>query len=227
MRVALTTYNNIYNDLKRKINDGIYKPGDKLPPVKELCVIYNAGDSSIRKSLEMLKRNDYIYAVNRIGLFVSESNKIDSALMPFDELLNLKEKPNKIEMISINECNPEETDIKLPGNKCVKVQRMYYANAMPVLFRIDYILQNVKNKSNFNLNQKWISEMDLIFNSHFVKRKLQFYLDDTIEIKKKMFIANNIGMFKMIKTYYTNLSCFAVSIMYVSSTDINIKYSQK
>ncbi|MFZ7133137.1 MAG: GntR family transcriptional regulator [Eubacteriales bacterium] len=230
MRKTLTTYNNIYYDIKGKINDGTYKHGDRLPSVKELCVLYNSGDSSIRKSLEMLKRDNYIYSINRVGLFVSEHKKVNSGFMHFHELLSLQENPDKIELISIGECNDTDENVKLSGNKSISVERMYYSNVLPILLRIDYIAHNVKNKIDFSSKQKWISDMDIILNSHFIKRKLEICLNENIEIKNKMFITKNIGMFKIIKKYFINEaaeSAFAYSIMYVSSTDIKLQFSQR
>lgn len=70
--IQLVAYNIVYEDIKRKIVMGTYRPGDKIPSINELCKIYHTSDLTIRKSLKLLQKDGLITTVKRIGVFVSE-----------------------------------------------------------------------------------------------------------------------------------------------------------
>jgi len=53
-------YYRIYADLKEKIAEGVFKPGDRIPSEKELCKIYGVSRLTIRRALEELRREGII-----------------------------------------------------------------------------------------------------------------------------------------------------------------------
>jgi len=63
-------YRKIYLDLKKKILEREYAPGDKLPYERELCEAYGVKRVTIRKSLEMLAEEGLISKHMGLGSFV-------------------------------------------------------------------------------------------------------------------------------------------------------------
>ncbi|NZA36610.1 GntR family transcriptional regulator [Eubacterium callanderi] len=74
-KIETTTYDAIYKDIKNKIDHGELNPGDKLDSVRKLCEVYNTSDITIRKSIELLKQNHYVYSKERAGVYVSGGEK--------------------------------------------------------------------------------------------------------------------------------------------------------
>lgn len=71
-------YRKIYLDLKKKIHEGEYVSGQKLPYERELCEAYGVKRVTIRKSLELLAQDGLIVKHMGLGSFVAEK----SAPMP-------------------------------------------------------------------------------------------------------------------------------------------------
>lgn len=71
-------YLTLYNDLKEKIDTGIYQENDMLPSENELVKIYNVSRITVSKALHMLVDEGYITRKQGKGSFVSSkaSHKI-------------------------------------------------------------------------------------------------------------------------------------------------------
>ena len=54
------TFEEVSNQIKKLIFDGIFKPGDKLPPETELAQQFNVGRQSIREALRILELSGFI-----------------------------------------------------------------------------------------------------------------------------------------------------------------------
>mgnify|MGYP005770617623 CR=1 FL=1 len=225
--VQFTAYDSIYQDLKDKILSGVYKPNDRLPSVMELCDIYNASDSTIRKSLDMLKKNGYVYSTKRVGVFVSDHHGKRHSFQ-FHELENLEIVPERYEILSVEVRSPEEVTPHLSGRdkKYLRVERMYYNNALPVLYKIDYIAFNAKFDIIKSNPEKWLEDMGLVLDSYLIKKSLRIVLENSRDdIKDKMILPYHMGMFKIEKRYYTDRGAFAaISEIYVPSSDISIRF---
>lgn len=54
------TFEEVSNRIKKCIFDGVFKPGDKLPPETELAQQFNVGRQSIREALRILELSGFI-----------------------------------------------------------------------------------------------------------------------------------------------------------------------
>lgn len=50
----MTKYERIANDMKEKIENGIYKPNDQLPFEAEMCEAYGVGRITVKKAMDLL-----------------------------------------------------------------------------------------------------------------------------------------------------------------------------
>jgi len=64
-------YQLIQEDIIKKIKNNTLKPGDKLPTEAEICQIYDTSKSSVKKALNRLVNNGYLYAIQRVGYYVN------------------------------------------------------------------------------------------------------------------------------------------------------------
>lgn len=67
-------YRKIYTDLKNKMEEGVYRAGEKLPYERELCEMYGVKRVTIRKSLELLAEEGLIVKHMGLGSFVAEKS---------------------------------------------------------------------------------------------------------------------------------------------------------
>ena len=65
-------YVDICEDLRSRILEVKIKPGDKLPSENELSAQYGVSRQTVRKALEILQNEGYIYAEHGRGTFCSE-----------------------------------------------------------------------------------------------------------------------------------------------------------
>ena len=65
-------YSEIEEELRNLVFSELCKPGDKLPSENELARQYGVSRQTVRKALESLEREGYIYAVHGSGRYVSE-----------------------------------------------------------------------------------------------------------------------------------------------------------
>lgn len=63
-------YKTIYEDLRKKIEDGTYAENDALPSERVLCQMYHVSRSTMRSALDELYRNNYIVKSHGNGNFI-------------------------------------------------------------------------------------------------------------------------------------------------------------
>ena len=64
-------YMDIQNKLKRRICQGYYP--SKLPSIRLLAKDYNASESTLKKLLDQLKQQNYLYSYQGKGIYVNEN----------------------------------------------------------------------------------------------------------------------------------------------------------
>ena len=70
-----TKYRQIADNIKNKIYSGIYKPNSLLPYEKDLCERYQVSSITIRKAINTLVVEGFLYTVPGKGTFVYETAK--------------------------------------------------------------------------------------------------------------------------------------------------------
>ncbi len=72
MNDASPLYAQIADDLREKIQSGIWKTGDKIPPELDLCELYNVSRITVRKAIDELVRENLLYRERAKGTFVRD-----------------------------------------------------------------------------------------------------------------------------------------------------------
>jgi DNA-binding transcriptional MocR family regulator len=65
-------YEHIVSEIENDIHQGIYKPGKKLPSVRELSAKYNCSKNTVVKAYETLRNNHIIYSIPQSGYYIVE-----------------------------------------------------------------------------------------------------------------------------------------------------------
>lgn len=65
-------YVQLMERIQRDIISGVYKPGDKLPSVRDLAVEAAVNPNTMQKALSELERSGLVYAQRTSGRFITE-----------------------------------------------------------------------------------------------------------------------------------------------------------
>ena len=65
-------YKQIYDDYKKYINLGIYKPGDKLPSVREVANQMGINPNTVNRAFLMLEEENLVETLLKKGSFVKK-----------------------------------------------------------------------------------------------------------------------------------------------------------
>lgn len=66
-------YEQVADDLKRKIESGEYPPGSRMPSRRELCQMFDVSESVIEKAMWILRREGLTETLPGVGVFVAEN----------------------------------------------------------------------------------------------------------------------------------------------------------
>lgn len=69
-------YEQVVDNMKELIINGILKSEDKLPSVRELSKILTVNPNTIQKSYKELEYQGYIYTVSGLGTFVCQPKEV-------------------------------------------------------------------------------------------------------------------------------------------------------
>ncbi|MBE5944693.1 MAG: GntR family transcriptional regulator [Lachnospiraceae bacterium] len=65
-------YIQIMDEIKLRIAKGVLKPGDKVPPVRELAITAGVNPNTMQKALSELEREGVLYSERTAGRFVAK-----------------------------------------------------------------------------------------------------------------------------------------------------------
>ena len=69
-------YTQLLEQIQQRIITGMYGPGDKLPPVRELALEAGVNPNTMQKALAELERTGLIHAQRTTGRFVTEDEQM-------------------------------------------------------------------------------------------------------------------------------------------------------
>lgn len=69
-------YLQLMERIQQDIVTGIYKPGDKLPSVRDLALSASVNPNTMQKALSELERNGLVYSQRTSGRFITEDEKM-------------------------------------------------------------------------------------------------------------------------------------------------------
>ena len=81
----------IYDDLCRKIADGTYRPGDKLPSLRDLAATYEVAEPTVHAAIRQLQHDGLVASTSGRGTYVQ------AAPDTTDELAELRAKVDQLE----------------------------------------------------------------------------------------------------------------------------------
>ena len=142
-------YSIVKKDLEKKIKDGVYKPGEFIPPEQELEAYYRVSRTTVRKAIEMLVSEGYLTIQRGVGTKVALSSLKDhgGGQLSLTEILTAQGMHPDIRDISVRTIKPDEEvarnlDIQL-WDDVVEISRVRTADGEPITTNISYIPANL------------------------------------------------------------------------------------
>lgn len=225
----MTSYENIFFDIKCQIINGYLKSGDKLPSIEELCKIYNASNITIKDSIKMLKQHGYVKSIERVGNYVNEK-KILQYKFEINEIDCLKQKPDRNKIIRIELVNGDMISDEIPlrianSYYYVKIEQIHYFGELPMMYNIFWLIHSKKinveklNKSN------WIHTILGVLNNFEIVKDLSLTVKNNLpEMESILFLPKMAPMFEITKKYYTKKNAaVGFSRHYAACDDMDIK----
>lgn len=145
-------YENIYKDLKQKIEDNTFTYQELLPSENILIQIYNCSRNTLRRAVSRLVTDGYVQTIQGKGVrniyrpieqtaFVIgeiesfKESSIRNGLQPSTRVLLFTE-------ILLNEHQANTTGFPV-GSEVYYIQRLHYLNGLPLIINHNYFLKDV------------------------------------------------------------------------------------
>lgn len=143
-------YTDIYEDIRNKIIDGTYAPGEKLPSENEFCGIYQTSRGTVRRALDLLAKEGLVNSLHGKGVFVLDMNLITFS---FGGLVSFKEANQAsgqaftttvplYEIVTIDEALHAKTNLPI-GQRAYKLYRVRTLKGERIIFDINYFLADI------------------------------------------------------------------------------------
>lgn len=135
--------------LRDAFESGRLRPGDQIPPEKELSRMYNVSRVTVREALRRLEEDGLISRMPRRGTIVLpqaiEGRKIErnpARLLGFEEDIARSGLLPKVEVLALESCPVPDRIAALlnlqPGDEVVRVRRLGWAGEMPLWIESRY-----------------------------------------------------------------------------------------
>lgn len=76
---AVPLYQQLYNEIKRAVDTGVYKSGEQIPPEDKLREMYGISRITVRKALEKLTEDKILVKRHGKGTFVSQTEYVETS----------------------------------------------------------------------------------------------------------------------------------------------------
>lgn len=187
-------YQDISDDLKKKIFQNQYPVGTLMPTENELEALYNVSKITIRNAINLLVSEGYVEKQSGKGTTVI-SNRLFNKLSRAESFSSILEKRGlKLEkqIIDITEIPADEAEIKFEigklTNRVSKISKQYLLDGAPYILFTHYLpfqmnahLRNELNMSSLYQVLKEVGEIassfDDTFEGHLLTRSEQSALD--------------------------------------------------
>lgn len=163
--LQMPLYLQVFEDLKDKIKNRIYKEGEKLPSERQLSFEYDVSRITIREALKHLEEHQYLRTEHGRGSYVlgNQYNQMLDNLYSFkDEIVKNGDTPRTI-MLSIEAIEPPsyvQQHMQLTKfQKVYKLRRLRLSNEKPLIYEMTYLpLHMCEGLDCFDFNQHSLYE---------------------------------------------------------------------
>lgn len=144
----ITAYMKVYLEIKKKIMDGIYKPGMLLPTESELEKIHGVSRITVRKAVAMLSEEGYVKVVQGKGTEIRDISTMQrlNQVTSITETLRQEGYEVTVKGMNIEEVIPPsmvtEALERKPGETVYCIHRILCADGKPIAIMKNYLVKD-------------------------------------------------------------------------------------
>lgn len=138
---AISKYQMVMMSLIERINNNEFAPGQMLPPENELVKAYDVSRITVRKALDEMEMQDYIYRKQGKGTFVNLSRVDDTYYKQYTAgfssvITAVGKKCIRVQVVKeIRPANEHAQNLGLSeSDMCLYYNRFYTADGIPVFY---------------------------------------------------------------------------------------------
>lgn len=185
----------IAKELKKRITDGVYAPGQQLPSEPELAAQFGVSRGTLREALSVLEKEGAIRRRHGIGSFVeAHYNKVVAGMERLDPLIDTIRRSGyeaKDQVLSIR-----ETKIDAKGAEALEVE----------VGSVGYVIESIRLADQepviycFDLLPGWLVPDPALLENRYRTDSLSSFLKDTCQVKPYQFISTVSAVLPFPKT---------------------------
>lgn len=164
--IATPLYKQLEEMLLADIENGVLKPGTRIPTEKELSEKYHLSRVTVRKSLAALADAGYLERKSGKGTFIAEKKmqrNLASSVLSFSEMcrmMNMSPGAKTIK-IALEEPAPKEVERMnlTSGENIVVLERIRYADGKPIMLECNKFPESFNFLFSENLNDSSLYEI--------------------------------------------------------------------
>ncbi|KRK64504.1 transcription regulator [Companilactobacillus tucceti DSM 20183] len=226
-------YQQVADDLKRKILSGEYDVGDFLPTETELEKIYDVSKITVRNAIKVLVSEGYVEKQSGKGTTVISNrlfNRLSKA-QSFSSILEHEGSELQKEILSVDEISADESPVKFDLNRLTgsitRITKIYRLNGRPYILLHHYLPFKLNDEMKYELEKvslyqviKEIGEMVNNFDDEFFAYKLNS------DEQKQLESSEDIGIRRIRKSFnhHGHLIEYSEAIYLTSLNPYKIKY---
>lgn len=96
-------YSQIVEQMKIRIANGDFQPGDRIPPVREIAVEAGVNPNTMQRAMAQLEREGLLYSVRTRGRFVTEEESVLSELKQMLGRQYIQKMVESLEQLGMND----------------------------------------------------------------------------------------------------------------------------
>ena len=129
-----------------RIKDGVYPPGEQLPPENEMIEEFRISRATLRSAYAKMEERNLIQRRQGIGTFISNQLNIANPLMEaidFNDRISLQGFEPGFEQVSAKILVPDEeiaSPLNMePGDQALRVEKLWTADGQPIVYIINHL----------------------------------------------------------------------------------------
>ncbi|EGV13180.1 bacterial regulatory protein, GntR family [Streptococcus infantis X] len=148
----LPAYMKIHDQIKKDIDEGSWKIGERLPSERDLAEEFAVSRMTLRQAISLLVEEGVLERRVGSGTFVS-STRVQERMRgttSFTEIVKAQGKTPSSHLISYRRTIPNEQEVAklglLPTDNIIRMERVRYADKVPVVYEVASIPEKfIKN----------------------------------------------------------------------------------
>ncbi|WP_368503271.1 GntR family transcriptional regulator [Alkalihalophilus sp. As8PL] len=142
-------YEQLKNDIQRKIKAGELKPGDQLPSERELVDLYQISRITVRQAINLAEKEGLVTRAHGVGTFIAKP-KIKQELTSFNDFQSTLQQQGLIASTKLHGVETISSDFQLSRlldinvmEKVINLELVGYGDERPVVYYNSYFSYSV------------------------------------------------------------------------------------